>query len=87
MNSILITIKQSKKTKQKEMTKMVLLSFSSSCKTVINCAFNLKNPLFDQHNIKQRQEEENPPFFDRMLLHMIIGEANRRRPFSALHPP
>ena len=54
---------------------MVLLNFSSSCKTVINCAFNLKNPLFDQHNIKQREEEENPPFLDLMLLHMIIGEA------------
>ena len=35
------------------MTEMVLLNFSSSCKTVINCAFNLKNPLFDQHNIKR----------------------------------
>ena len=86
MNLIIITIKQSKKN-QKEMTEMVLLNFSSSCKTVINCAFNLKNPLFDQHNIKQREEEENPPFLDLMLLHMIIGEATRRRPFSALLPP
>ena len=69
------------------MTEMVLLNFSSSCKTVINCAFNLKNPLFDQHNIKQREEEENPPFLDRMLLHMIIGEATKSRPFTALLPP
>ena len=69
------------------MTEMVLLSFSISCKTVINCAFNFKTALFDQHYIKQREEEENPPFLDLMLLHMIIGEATKRRPFSALLPP
>ena len=66
---------------------MVLLSFSISCKTVINCAFNFKTPLFDQHNIKQREEEENPPFLDLILMQKIIGEATRRRPLSALLPP
>ena len=34
---------------QNQMTEMVLLSFSSSCITVINCALNFKTALFDQH--------------------------------------